>query len=174
MKKQRDQLLDILASGVEFKGEITVVFAFDTAKEQPTSTVDADKQPTPVVVPSKPKPKKRAYNAQLKDEQVWDIRDYIKQGYGDAKIRDLMGNTFKASTVWRIRRNKAYARLGNRPHPTTVRAGHGIIPPNSRLPAKRRCTSLIVATSTMSPRWRPRTSLTCLGITWYKLKRWKA
>lgn len=132
VKNQRDQLLDILASGVEFKGEITVVFVFDTTQEscggkESTPTLEvASPKPKP-----KPKPKKRAYRPQLKDEQVWDIRDYIKLGYGDAKIRDLMGNTFKASAVSRIRRNQAYARLGNRPHPTTVRAGHGVIPPNS-------------------------------------------
>ena len=127
VKNQRDQLLDILASGVEFKGEITVVFVFDTTKEPTTGELEVT-SPTPAPKPKpKPKPKKQAHKPQLKNEQVWDIRDYIKQGYGDAKIRDLMGNTFKASTVWRIRHNKAYVRIGNRPHPTTVHAGHGVI-----------------------------------------------
>ena len=126
MKNQREQLLDILASGAEFKGEITVVYAFDTTQASQDPTLEEPPKP-------KPKPKKRAnaYKAQLTDGQVWDIRDYIKQGYGDAKIRDLMGNKFKSSTVWRIRNNKAYANVGDRPHPTTVRAGHGVIPPNA-------------------------------------------
>jgi len=140
MKNQRDQLLEILATGVDFKGEIT--FVFDTTLDEGHEealleselleiqevNVRLDKRVQLLIVENtalkkelsssvkKPKNTKRIYASQLSKEQVWDIRDYIKLGLGDAEIRDKMGNKFKASAVWRIRRRQAYNNIPSRPH----------------------------------------------------------
>ena len=157
MSEQRELLLDILASGAAFKGEVTL--SFELASEVITKPlIDPDKEvdvsdiikaisdtdlfeagyvkKEPPIKSSKltkePKsakgrklPKRKAGTHKfLKDEQVWDIRDYIKRGEGDSWIAKKV--SCKSSAVWRIRHNKAYTKIGNRPH-ATVHVGHGLV-----------------------------------------------
>lgn len=168
MKSQRDQLLELLATDLDFKATITL--DFDTATEEfvthdnneevgrLSATIErlqdtirtlgnrnVKLQNTITDLNTKTKETYDAHalrparigkkhRPHLSSEQVWDIRDFIKMGKGDAEIRDLMGNEFKASTIWRIRNNLAYKKVGSRPHPSTTNAkpratahaGHGI------------------------------------------------
>ena len=181
MKSQRDQLLELLATDLDFKATITL--DFDTATEEfvthdnneevgrlsatierlqdtirtlgnrnvklqntitdlntkikewegKAALAQAVRKPFNVHA-KRPIRIGKKHRPHLSSEQVWDIRDHIKMGKGDAEIRDLMGNEFKASTIWRIRNNLAYKKVGSRPHPSTTNAkpratahaGHGI------------------------------------------------
>jgi hypothetical protein len=82
---------------------------------------------------TKPKAKRKStYNRQLSHEQIWEIRDMIKNKQGDSDIARALD--IKASAVWRIRHAKAYKNVPARPHPSvqphktvTAHAGHGVV-----------------------------------------------
>ena len=128
MIDRRELLLEILASGVAFKGEMTLTLTFDI-KEAAAVPAKVEKPLVKVAKldVAKTEPRKRARG--LSNEQVWDIRDLAKTGLMDSVIAEKL--EINVSAVWRVRTNKAYTNVGSRPHDSvTVRAGHGVIKPN--------------------------------------------
>ena len=163
MKNQRDQLLDILASGMPFKCEITLNFDIGSERIEADSVPEdvhretrrmleeaRDKidhltgqalhdeeqreirrnpppAPTEVKPPTADKPPvKKGRDAQLKDDQVWAVRRFLKKGWGNTRIANQVGCT--PNVVWRIKAGKSYAKVKDEPHKsvTNIHAGHGV------------------------------------------------
>ena len=128
MIDSRDALLEILASGAAFKGQLTLTVDFDipAQEKQSLKTLTDVFKEGDVEIKSTFAPKKKKRRKTLSNEEVWAIRRLHKEKHPIHLIAKELDINHTA--VWRVVNKKSYRKVGDEPHDSvTVRAGHGVV-----------------------------------------------